>query len=84
MTTYQGCACGCHLAHTEKGERCELCFKPDDIHDGLGWKIVRCPVHARLHAAQQRMQAARLEPNCDMCGKPRDKNRYCPAGCDDD
>ena len=40
-------SCACHLDPTSDTlEPCDLCSEATGMNDGVGWKIVLCPLHA--------------------------------------
>ncbi len=41
-------SCGCHLdpVKDDEAEPSDLCSEATGMNDGVGWKIVLCPLHA--------------------------------------
>ncbi len=38
--------CGCHMDPVDDtSEPCDLCSEATEANNGIGWKIVRCPLH---------------------------------------
>jgi hypothetical protein len=41
----------------DNDEQCDLCSESTGMHDGIGWKIVLCPLHS---SAQDLLEACKM------------------------